>query len=182
MKNDSWCTKNSSLCTKSELFYVKDNFLTDKEFQNVLESINNKKKKLIKDSRADRLYMNLPNHKIVNLFKQKTQSLLNNIGIKTKLNISKLPLEYRIYKKNSRGMQWHKDSLIDKRPQFEIVFTLENESNSRTIGQMSNGKKIKVKTKPNQVIIVMGGGILHKVSPITNNKRRIILKLALLQG
>ena len=44
MKKDNWCIINPSLCQKSELFYVKDNFLTDKEFQKVLDITNKKKK------------------------------------------------------------------------------------------------------------------------------------------
>jgi hypothetical protein len=44
-----------------------------------------------------------------------------------------VPVEYRVYPEGS-AMDWHQDVALYKTPQYELVFTLENTSDSQVRG------------------------------------------------
>jgi len=104
-------------------------------------------------------------------------NFLNN-KLNMKLKPSKLlPIDYRIYELGGR-MKWHRDVIIaenEKCPQIEIVFTLENTSDSHTIWKEENTDVIhKIRTEPNSILITQGNSAYHKVLPVTSGQRRII--------
>jgi hypothetical protein len=102
---------------------------------------------------------------------------LNN-KLNMKLKPSKLlPIDYRIYELGGR-MKWHRDVIIaenKKCPQIEIVFTLDNTSDSRTIWKEDDTGDIhKIRTEANSILITQGNSAYHKVLPVTTGQRRII--------
>ena len=102
---------------------------------------------------------------------------LNN-KLNMKLKPSKLlPIDYRIYELGGR-MKWHRDVIIsenEKCPQIEIVFTLDNTSDSQTIWKEDDTNIIhKISTEANSILITQGNSAYHKVLPVTTGQRRII--------
>ena len=73
-------------------------------------------------------------------------------------------------------MKCHKDILLYEKPQYEIVYTIENESDSYTNWYSYLGWNNIIYTKPNSLIIVKAQENIHCVSPI-NKGYRTILKL-----
>jgi hypothetical protein len=93
-----------------------------------------------------------------------------------------LPIEFRMYEKGGM-MDWHRDvvhSLVRNCPQIEIVFTLENNSDSKTlwIEETKNGVTQEVThevvTQNNSILITQGNGAYHKVTPVSTGYRSII--------
>ena len=101
--------------------------------------------------------------------------LENIIGIKgLVLNETTLPPEYRIYEKGGE-MKWHRDTVLSTPPQYEVVITLFNDSDSQFLWKNENANKInRADTNTNNITIVRAGGIEHAVSPVTRGKRVII--------
>ncbi len=73
-------------------------------------------------------------------------------------------------------MKCHKDTLLYEKPQYEMVYTIENESDSYTNWYSYLGWNNIIYTKPNSLIIVKAQENIHCVSPI-NKGYRTILKL-----
>ena len=94
-----------------------------------------------------------------------------------------VPLEVRIYEKVGAGMAWHVDDVLyDNEPQIEVVFTLENTSNCRTMWKDVSKKEeqlMEVETDPNSILLIQAGdgGFPHCVSSLKVGKR-VILKCA----
>ena len=95
---------------------------------------------------------------------------------------SSIPIEFRMYEKGGM-MDWHRDvvhSLVRNCPQIEIVFTLENNSDSKTlwIEETKNGVTQEVThevvTQNNSILITQGNGAYHKVTPVSTGYRSII--------
>jgi len=137
------------------VIYIPD-FLDQKDYHRLLKLIRN-------DSRPYGINRNGLQKKTINseqindLFYsdqqvQKLNRITNNV-----VRRSKIPIEYRIYQKN-KGMNWHKDILLYKEPQYECVFTVSNSSTSRTEYIDHTGKKHSVWTKPNSLMIVRADG------------------------
>ena len=73
-------------------------------------------------------------------------------------------------------MKWHSDTLLYELPQYEAIYTIDNNSDSLTkwIDRESNDNSIW--TKPNSLLIVKANGYKHSVTPL-NKGTRTILKL-----
>ena len=128
-----------------------------------------------KNSAVNRKHFEIPNdHILYNIFYNKntlnTLSKILNIPIKSSYIV---PIEYRSYEKDSY-MDWHKDSILSNPPQIEVVYTIYNTSDSFTEWLDSEKRLHKIKSEPNSIIIVHGGGVLHRVSKMTNGYRTII--------
>ena len=97
------------------------------------------------------------------------------IGIKgLVLNESSLPPEYRLYEKGGE-MKWHRDTILSSPPQYEVVITLFNDSDSQFLWKHEGDSTInRADTNANNITIVRAGGIEHAVSPVTRGKRVII--------
>jgi len=95
-----------------------------------------------------------------------------------------VPLEVRIYEKVGAGMAWHVDDVLYDEPQIEVVFTLENTSNCRTMWKDvtiadTAHQLMEVETLPNSILLIKAGdgGFPHCVSSLKVGKR-VILKCA----
>jgi len=95
-----------------------------------------------------------------------------------------VPLEVRRYGSVGSGMAWHKDDVLFDPCQVEIVFTLDNNSNCRTMwkgkmpkSQESDGEQTKIyeiETEPNSAIFLQAGGVEHCVSSLKVGERTIL--------
>ena len=157
---------------RDEVYYIED-FLSKEDYdyiKNHVQNINDMKNerfryiKPINDINIQRIFYS---ENIIN----KIQSIIDN-----KIMKSNFPIEYRIYPKGSEGMKCHKDTLLYDEPQYEMVYTIENESDSYTNYFTYTGRNKKIYTKPNSLIIVKAQENMHCVSPV-NEGYRSILKL-----
>ena len=98
------------------------------------------------------------------------------LGFRVKPSVS-LPIEFRIYEKGGK-MDWHRDyidNVVRNCPQIEIVFTLENTSDSKTLWIDDNtNEKHEIITKNNSIIITQGNGAYHMVTHVTTGFRSIV--------
>ena len=88
---------------------------------------------------------------------------------------SNIPIDYRVYEIGG-SMEWHRDTIINPiSPQIEVVFTLENESDSTTEWLDESTNEIHaIWTYPNSVVITQGGGAYHRVLPVKKGTRSIV--------
>lgn len=155
---------------KNEIYYLED-FLSNEEYnyiKNYTKSLNNFK------SERFRLIKPIYNEKINNIFY--SDKYLNKIKKIINKNVKKsnFPIEFRIYPEGSSGMKCHKDTLLYEEPQYEMVYTIENESDSYTNWYSYLGWNNKIYTKPNSLIIVKAQENIHCVSPVTKGYRTIL--------
>ncbi|KAF8063663.1 hypothetical protein HT031_003518 [Scenedesmus sp. PABB004] len=92
------------------------------------------------------------------------------------LSLSDFPIELRQYPKGAE-MPWHLDEQLFKEPQWEMIFTIDNTSDSRTEWRDAEGLPHSVWTEPNSLLAVEAEGWEHRVVPSTRGSRTI-LKLA----
>jgi len=85
-----------------------------------------------------------------------------------------VPVEFRIYPVGG-SMEWHKDVALYSKPQFEIVFTVTNTSDSTTEWEDERtGMRYGGWTEPNSVIVVRADGAPHRVTAVTRGERSIV--------
>ena len=167
-------------CIIKKVYFFTD-VLSQEEYNNILEECN-----ILKP------YLKEDNSKII---KRKTividkNSYLNTIfygdkflnylykilGFRVKPS-NNLPIEFRIYEKGGK-MDWHRDyvdKVVRNCPQIEIVFTLENTSDSKTLWiDDDTNKKHEIITQNNSIIITQGNGAYHMVTPVSIGYRSII--------
>jgi|LauGreSBDMM110SN_4_FD.fasta_scaffold03218_2 hypothetical protein len=89
-----------------------------------------------------------------------------------------LPIEFRYYDVGS-SMDWHRDSIVTRNnsgsPQIELVYTLENISDSMTEWiDDASGQVNKIVSSPNSIMITQGGSVLHQVTETTIGNRSIL--------
>ena len=90
------------------------------------------------------------------------------------LKPSDVPVEYRIYPFGG-SMDWHRDVALYTEPQFEIVCTIHNSSDSRTEWKdVDTGRRRGIRSEPNSVLIVQADSVVHRVTPITKGERSIV--------
>lgn len=93
-----------------------------------------------------------------------------------KLRAGALPLEYRKYPSKSSGMAWHKDLLLTRPRQVEMVYTVHNNNrNTRLVWKM-RGRKMELKPCAGDVVFVQPNRTEHKVTPMGGGGTRSILK------
>jgi hypothetical protein len=167
-------------CIIKKVYFFTD-VLSQEEYNNILEECN-----ILKP------YLKEDNSKII---KRKTividkNSYLNTIfygdkflnylykilGFRVKPS-NNLPIEFRMYEKGGK-MDWHRDyvdKVVRNCPQIEIVFTLENTSDSKTLWiDDDTNKKHEIITQNNSIIITQGNGAYHMVTPVSIGYRSII--------
>ena len=84
-----------------------------------------------------------------------------------------VPVEFRVYPSGS-CMDWHQDVALYVEPQYELVFTLENSSDSQTQWQDEHGRRRGGWTEPNSVLMVRAEHVVHRVTPVTRGERSIV--------
>jgi hypothetical protein len=90
------------------------------------------------------------------------------------------PIDVRKYEKGG-SMNWHRDDILHVKhsyPQIEVVYTVENTSDSTTDWKEDHTKIIhSVHTTANSILITQGGSVFHRVTPVTTGNR-ITVKIA----
>ena len=147
------------------------NFLDKHEYQKILDSLK-KDNRPYDVNRNGLLKQTIIDKQIINLFYSPKYIQKMNHITKNNLMKSNIPIEYRIYQLHN-GMNWHKDILLYKQPQYECVYTINNTSDSTTEYIDHNGKKHSQWTEPNSLMIVRADGYYHHVKPVTKGEREI---------
>ena len=91
------------------------------------------------------------------------------------LKFPDFPVEVRVYDANV-GFRWHRDYLMYRNRQHELVFTIENDARVETEYIDRDGVSHTLATKPNSLLVVRAQGIMHKVHDVPPGRRRIMLK------
>ena len=163
----------------NDIYYIED-FLCEKDFKYIKDTCNNIKNSNLKNESFRKIYP-IKNNKIYNIFYCKKNIKKISKIVNTNIFKSDFPIEYRIYPEKSKGMSCHKDTLLYDKPQYEVVFTIENTSDSYTSWCDYDGYIHKIYTKPNSILIVKANGNTHCVSEL-NKGYRSILKLIYTQS
>ncbi len=161
--------------------YFFNNVLPLEEYYNILEESNKLKPYLSEDyfDNVKRKKVMVDKNTYINsiFYGDKFLNYLyKKLGFRVKPSTN-LPIEFRIYEKDGK-MDWHRDyvdKVVRNCPQIEIVFTLENTSDSKTVWiDDETNKKNEIITQNNSIIITQGNGALHMVTPVTIGYRTII--------
>lgn len=84
------------------------------------------------------------------------------------------PVEYRVYERGG-AMDWHYDDQMYLIPQYEVVYTVDNTSDSKTEWiDPKTGKTYSISTESNSVFIVRATRVLHRVTPVGIGSRKIL--------
>jgi len=73
-------------------------------------------------------------------------------------------------------MEWHRDEAMYAAPQLELVYTLENTSDSTTEWMDASGRVRSAWAAPNSLIVVRAEAALHRVRAVRNGGSREIVK------
>ncbi|WIA22533.1 hypothetical protein OEZ86_009525 [Tetradesmus obliquus] len=103
-------------------------------------------------------------------------ALTQRLRARFPLFLSEFPIELRQYPKGA-AMPWHKDEQMFASPQWEIIYTIDNSSDSTTEWRDESGKEHSLWTEPNSLLAVEAEGWEHRVLPVRKGVRTI-LKLA----
>jgi len=157
--------------------YIFNNFFTNNDFVKIKDIVKNLKFK--KDNRVtERKTLCLDSKKYSDLYdliynNSKIKSIIKNINPNEFSNPPRFPMEYRIYPKGSKGMDWHIDTSLFSPDAIEGVITLENNSPSK-FNWMEGMIKKNIKPNPNTVALVLPGTVNHSVSGTEDGYRTII--------
>jgi len=167
-------------CIIKKVYFYK-NILSQEEYDNILEEC----KKLKPYLNEENTEFTTRKKKVVDkssyinsiFYGDKFLNYLYKIlGFRVKPSVN-LPIEFRIYE-NGGKMNWHRDyvdKVVKNCPQIEIVFTLENTSDSKTVWiDDDTNKKHEIITEKNSIIITQGNGAYHMVTPVSTGYRSII--------
>ena len=91
------------------------------------------------------------------------------------------PLEIRKYGIGAH-MPFHFDEQLYKHPQLELVFTIENTSDSYTCWIDSTGATQKLRTEPNSLLCIQATTVKHAVTPLKKGERVILKGLLVAEG
>tara|TARA_B100000686_G_C16751718_1_gene952942 strand:- start:1154 stop:1771 length:618 start_codon:yes stop_codon:yes gene_type:complete len=147
------------------------NFLNKEDYKKILGLRNNKNDFIFERFRyAKPLKSSMP----YEIFYDDKYIHQIEINLDKKLYPSKFPIEHRYYPKDSPGMPWHKDLLMYKKPQYEGIFTIRNNTKSLTEWKDSKGKIHRLWTEPNSLLLVKAQGYEHHVTPPSEGEREIL--------
>tara|TARA_B110000483_G_C18133387_1_gene518540 strand:+ start:443 stop:1030 length:588 start_codon:yes stop_codon:yes gene_type:complete len=106
--------------------------------------------------------------------------LLDSDEVKNKLGFSgyelsvDVPVEYRVYGMGGH-MNWHSDTQLYDPEQYELIYTIDNTSDTTfNWKQPITGKIQSLEPKPNSILYVRANGAPHMVSEITDGFRYIL--------
>uniref|UniRef100_A0A7S2BRA1 Fe2OG dioxygenase domain-containing protein n=1 Tax=Octactis speculum TaxID=3111310 RepID=A0A7S2BRA1_9STRA len=86
---------------------------------------------------------------------------------------SDFPAELRVYQPGAM-MDWHVDESIYEVPQIELVYTVDNNSDSVTQWRLPDGTILEERTEPNSLLLVQAQGPMHQVTQLRRGHRAII--------
>ena len=106
--------------------------------------------------------------------------LLDSDEVKTKLGFNgyelsvDVPVEYRVYGMGGH-MNWHSDTQLYDPEQYELIYTIDNTSDTTfNWKQPITGKIQSLEPTPNSILYVRANGAPHMVSEITDGFRYIL--------
>ena len=141
------------------IFYPKDkntiyisNFLSSKDFNMIKQNLYDDKRSFKNESFRKIKPLDKENQIIYDIFYSPKYLSIINKHCNSKLFKSLFPIEHRIYPNGSKGMRWHIDTLMYDLPQYEAVFTINNNSDSVTEWIDRNIKSQW--TEPNSLLLV----------------------------
>ena len=166
----------------NDSLWIYNNFYSDNDFKKIQKycSIlklkndkrnNNRLTLCLNQNKHKKLYNLIYNKKFISFINSIKESNLNLKSIPT------YPIEYRKYFNGSKGMDWHQDTSLFYPDAFEVVLTLNNNSDSKFSWQ-TNNKIQSINPKSNTLVIVKPMTILHNVSPINVGERTILKFIA----
>ena len=166
---------NNNIIYKDKIIYI-DDFLNNTEYEKLLINLENDNRNLIDENFRLILPLDHNNNKIIydTFYSEKYINLLQLKTNNYNIFKSDFPIEYRIYPKNSKGMNLHSDTLLYDLPQYEAIYTIHNNSDSHTKWFDENNKENSIWTKPNSMLIVKADALKHMVTPITIGTRSIL--------
>ena len=172
--------KNEDKCIIKKVYFLK-NVLPQEDYYTILDECN-----LLKPYIKDDNFENVKRKTIIIDKKSHLNTIFYGNTFLKYLNVvlgfrvkpsTNLPIEFRIYEKGGM-MDWHRDYVDNASipcPQIEIVFTLENNSDSKTLWiDDDTNEQHEIITQNNSIIITQGNGAFHKVTPVTRGYRSII--------
>lgn len=153
-----------------------ENFFSEEDFRRIKNECLKLKDKLKKEKNSiavGRIGTTLPEeHPISQICN--SEETLKNLKLPKDVLPSDTPVEYRVYPKGGQ-MEWHKDTVLYTKPQYEMVYTVDNTSDSQTLWYDTKKNKVNaLKTKPNSMIIVKADDVQHAVSEVTTGERSIL--------
>lgn len=158
------------------LLYIK-NFFRPWTFQGIREECARMRPQLKKEHSAtakERLGVYVPEESAIRkAFEDPTVARRLSDIVGEDVFPSDYPAEYRLYPLGSH-MEWHKDEAMYVRPQYELVFTVSNTSDSVTEWRDIEGISHREWTEPNSLIVVRAEAVLHRVLPVTRGERAIL--------
>ena len=192
IKNSNKSSSSSSQSSAFELaggfLYVR-NFFEKEDFEKIARACDDLRKHLKEEKRVcanSRLGVMVPEEDVVHQMccsefaAEKLRALVlsdeEKLDAKKRnaLKPSDVPVEYRIYPFGG-SMDWHRDVALYTEPQFEIVCTIHNSSDSRTEWKdVDTGRRRGIRSEPNSVLIVQADSVVHRVTPITKGERSIV--------
>ena len=92
------------------------------------------------------------------------------------LRVGDFPVETRLYRPGA-DMGWHQDVRLYERPQYELIYTVSNESDARTQWRGSDGVVRSVRPAPNSALLFRADSAWHRVVPATEGERTIVKAL-----
>ena len=187
--NKSSSSSQSSAFELAGGFLYVRNFFEKEDFEKIARACDDLRKHLKEEKRVcanSRLGVMVPEEDVVHQMccsefaAEKLRELV--LSDKEKLDAKKrnalkpsdVPVEYRIYPFGG-SMDWHRDVALYTEPQFEIVCTIHNSSDSRTEWKdVDTGRRRGIRSEPNSVLIVQADSVVHRVTPITKGERSIV--------
>eukprot|EP00747_Dinoflagellata_sp_TGD_P188370 gnl/TRDRNA2_/TRDRNA2_47293_c0_seq1.p1 gnl/TRDRNA2_/TRDRNA2_47293_c0~~gnl/TRDRNA2_/TRDRNA2_47293_c0_seq1.p1 ORF type:complete len:372 (-),score=42.35 gnl/TRDRNA2_/TRDRNA2_47293_c0_seq1:64-1179(-) len=164
---------------ESMIWYIHD-FLPEDEFHKVQSGCEKLRKKLKEDysTAVGRLgAMVPPSNGAFKVFSAATLvSRLAELTAQPELRIGDYPVEVRLYKPGA-FMDWHQDVSLYAEPQYELIYTVTNDSNALTEWFDIRGVLTSVRPPPNSLILLRADGASHRVVPATEGERLIIKAL-----
>ena len=156
--------------SNDNILYI-PNFLDEKEYTTILKLRSDKDNFIFENFRYAKP---LTDRSAYNIFY--SDKYMNQIqhNLNKVLYPSKFPIEHRYYSEDSEGMQWHKDLLMYKKPQYEGIYTIRNNTKSRTEWKDSKGVLHSIWTEPNSLLIVKANGYEHHVTQPEEGEREIL--------
>ena len=166
-----------SVFERSGGFIYIRNFFSQRDYEMLLEECESLRAEVGAERRAcarQRLGTMVPPDHIVQraFMNQRVAERLSGL-VNRSLMPADVPVEFRIYPVGS-CMDWHQDVALYTEPQYELVFTLSNTSDSQTEWQDEQGNRRGGWTEPNSIIMVQAESVVHRVTPICSGEREIV--------
>ena len=169
--------QEESVFSRSGGFVYARDFFSPDDFRVVREACETLRASLATERRAcakQRLGVMIPREHVVHrAFMNQTVADRISRLVGKDLQPADVPVEFRVYPPGS-AMDWHQDVALYTEPQYELVFTLDNTSDSQTQWQDGEGARRGGWTEPNSVIVVRAESVIHRVTPITKGERSIV--------